>query len=172
METLQFATVINEAIKDVDPSIEIISEPGQYFATSAFTLAACLHTKKLAYLNGEEIRMYHLNCGIYNSFFTILLKIYPTMPIPLEKPASHETFLSSVWGPTCDSMDCILKNVMLPELEIGDWLIWRDMGSYTISISSPFNGFKPPKVYPFVKKSEWNDINAYINSIQNSGKVD
>lgn len=167
-----FASVINEAIKDLDPGIEIISEPGRYFATSAFTLASYLHSKRLTFFKGKEIRMYHVNCGVYTSFIEELLKLKARIPIPLEKPASDETFLSSVWGPTCDSLDCILKCVMLPEVEIGNWLIWRDMGAYTIALCSSFNGFKPPKVFPFVRKSEWNDINAYINAIQNSGKVD
>ncbi|XP_076643218.1 ornithine decarboxylase 1-like [Halictus rubicundus] len=167
-----FATVINEAIKDLDPGIEIISEPGRYFVTSSFTLASYLHSKKLTFCKGKEIRMYHVTCGVYTSFIEELLKLKARIPIPLEKPDNDETFLSTLWGPTCDSLDCILQNVMLPEVEIGSWLIWRDMGAYSISLCSPFNGFKPPKVYPFVRKSQWNDIDAYIKSIQNSGKVD
>lgn len=60
-----------------------------------------------------------------------------------------------MWGPTCDSYDAILKSVLLPELHIGDWLIWEDMGAYTLSISTVFNGFPLPTVIPIIKKSKW-----------------
>lgn len=51
-------------------------------------------------------------------------------------------FNCSVWGPTCDSLDCITKNCILPALEIGDWLYFEEMGAYTICAASEFNGFR------------------------------
>lgn len=49
----------------------------------------------------------------------------------------------SVWGPTCDSIDCVCPTVELPtSLEIGDWLGFRGMGAYTICAASRFNGFE------------------------------
>lgn len=48
---------------------------------------------------------------------------------------------SSVWGPTCDSLDCITKKARLPELAIGDWLYFEEMGAYTVAAASRFNGF-------------------------------
>ncbi|MEI8597389.1 hypothetical protein P4S64_06350 [Vibrio sp. M60_M31a] len=33
-------------------------------------------------------------------------------------------------GPTCDSIDVIAENVMLPKLENGDLIIGRMMGAY------------------------------------------
>jgi ornithine decarboxylase len=48
---------------------------------------------------------------------------------------------ASVWGPTCDSIDCVRNVVALPaELEVGDWLGWGEMGAYTICAASTFNG--------------------------------
>ncbi|XP_076635329.1 ornithine decarboxylase 2-like isoform X2 [Colletes latitarsis] len=85
----------------------------------------------------------------------------------IDEPTEGKKFNSSVFGPTCDSLDCILKDVLLPELEIGDWLIWRDMGAYSIAASCPFNGFLPPVVYPFARKSKWAAINA-IKSLHES----
>lgn len=47
-----------------------------------------------------------------------------------------------MWGPTCDSMDCITRTANLPELQIGDWLVFDDMGAYTVvRDSSPFSTF-------------------------------
>lgn len=51
-----------------------------------------------------------------------------------------------IWGPTCDSIDCITKNGSLPELLPGDWLYFEEMGAYTISASTKFNGFRKSKI--------------------------
>lgn len=55
--------------------------------------------------------------------------------------------VSSVWGPTCDSIDCVCPSVPLPStLEVGDWLGFRGMGAYTICAASRFNGFETSNV--------------------------
>ena len=159
----EFADVINDAIQDIDPTIKIISEPGQYYVASAFTLASYLHTKKVVPVGEKLIRMYYMNCGVYNSFIDELLNLKSRIPIPLFEPTSDEKFISFVWGPTLDSWDCVLKNVLLPEFKVGDWLVWRNMGAYSVSITFPFNGFNAPTVYPFVRKSQWNTITAHMN---------
>ena len=49
---------------------------------------------------------------------------------------------ASIWGPTCDSIDCVCSDIKLPVgLEVGDWLGFEDMGAYTICAASQFNGF-------------------------------
>jgi diaminopimelate decarboxylase len=48
---------------------------------------------------------------------------------------------STLYGPTCDGMDTLLRGYMLPELEVGDWLQFRSMGAYTLAAGSAFNGF-------------------------------
>jgi ornithine decarboxylase len=50
-----------------------------------------------------------------------------------------------LFGPTCDSIDVICDCVELPELDIGDWLLFPQMGAYTIAAASSFNGFSPPQ---------------------------
>ncbi|KZC12180.1 Ornithine decarboxylase 1 [Dufourea novaeangliae] len=84
----QFASVINDAIQDVDPSIKIISEPGQYYVTSAFTLASYIHTKKILSREEKLIRMYYVGCGVYTSFIEELLGVRARIPITLDKANS------------------------------------------------------------------------------------
>ncbi|CAL7944390.1 unnamed protein product [Xylocopa violacea] len=160
------ASIINDAIQNIDPSITIISEPGRYYTTTAFTLASLIHTKKIILKDEKMTRMYYMTCGVYNCFLEELLKIQTRLPIPLSKPESDEKFLSCVWGPTCDSIDCILEDILLPEFHAGEWLIWRDMGAYTTSLGCPFNGFSLSKVHPFVRKSYWEQFLAYTNKIR------
>jgi len=51
---------------------------------------------------------------------------------------------STIFGQTCDGFDCIIKSVELPKLEVGDWLVFRNMGAYTVAAASNFNGFSKP----------------------------
>jgi ornithine decarboxylase len=44
-------------------------------------------------------------------------------------------------GPTCDSIDVIAENLMLPKLEVGDLIVGRAMGAYTWASASEFNFF-------------------------------
>lgn len=53
----------------------------------------------------------------------------------------------SIWGPTCDGLDCLLRDYKMPELYDGDWLFFKDMGSYTLAAGSCFNGIPRPRVY-------------------------
>ncbi|KAL0132261.1 hypothetical protein PUN28_000209 [Cardiocondyla obscurior] len=151
----KFAGIINDAIRDLDSGIRIISEPGRYYVTTGFTLASHLHSKKVISKDGVSIRMYYITCGVYHSFIEELLGLESRMPQLLYKPASEEKFLSNVWGPTADSYDLILKDVKLPELRIGDWLVWKNMGAYTIALACPFNGYPIPIVIPFIRQSQW-----------------
>ena len=52
---------------------------------------------------------------------------------------------SSVWGPTCDGLDCLHSNCLLPELRTGDWLMYANMGAYTLSAATAFNGMPAPQ---------------------------
>ena len=42
-------------------------------------------------------------------------------------------------GPTCDSIDIIAENIELPALDIGDIIVGKMMGAYTISTATEFN---------------------------------
>jgi hypothetical protein len=48
---------------------------------------------------------------------------------------------STVFGPTCDSMDVLSRGVLLPRLNVGDWMYFQNMGAYTSAAASTFNGF-------------------------------
>ena len=53
-------------------------------------------------------------------------------------------FKSVLWGPTCDSSDCVDDNCHIARLELGDWLVFEDMGFYSKTCSSSFNGMPAP----------------------------
>jgi len=93
---------------------------------------------------GKEI-LYYLSDGVYGSFNNIVFD--HAQPSPATFKNSEVTRKSCLFGPTCDSIDVICKDIDLPELEIGDWLYFMNMGAYTVASASSFNGFKPPNAF-------------------------
>jgi hypothetical protein len=43
-------------------------------------------------------------------------------------------------------MDLVKKDVVLPQMNIGEWFVFREMGAYTIAAASTFNGFQLPSI--------------------------
>jgi len=57
--------------------------------------------------------------------------------------SENALYASTIFGPTCDSIDVIARSVLLPKLKVGDWLYFQNMGAYTSAAASTFNGFTP-----------------------------
>ena len=56
-------------------------------------------------------------------------------------PDDDTLYPSTVFGPTCDSMDVLSRGVLLPKMDVGDWMYFQNMGAYTSAAASTFNGF-------------------------------
>ncbi|KAL7535247.1 hypothetical protein ACHAWF_005112 [Thalassiosira exigua] len=56
-------------------------------------------------------------------------------------PQDSSLYPSTVFGPTCDSMDVLSRGVLLPRMVVGDWMYFQNMGAYTSAAASTFNGF-------------------------------
>lgn len=142
------AKQINLAINDFfnseleEKKIKFIAEPGRYFAEKSHTLVLnVIGKKKIKNENDENVFVYYLNDGVYGSFNCIYFDHNSPTILPFnERDGIY--YKSILFGPTCDSIDLISENVMLPELAIGEWVYVENFGSYTIAASSSFNGFK------------------------------
>ncbi|KAJ9118687.1 hypothetical protein QFC22_003907 [Naganishia vaughanmartiniae] len=120
--------------------------------------------------------MYYINDGVYGAFNCIMFDHQIVHPYPLTISHSIDSAIprlpgppppnvalpvdlctsmgyrsqekASIWGPTCDSIDCVRQVVPLPTgLEVGDWLGWGEMGAYTMCAASKFNGMPLADVY-------------------------
>lgn len=170
------ATVLAKALETHfgDFTGQIIAEPGRFYVAEAFTLATNIIARRgpeRSVLERQEIDeeddndnprvMYYLNDGIYSSFNCILFDHQIVSPFcltvgkvlvdgsstSLSAVQAPPLVTSSLWGPTCDSIDCVMARVKLPGgLQVGDWLGFRKMGAYTICAASSFNGFDRTKV--------------------------
>jgi ornithine decarboxylase len=137
----QLTTIINSNLEKYfnDPEIKIIAEPGRFLvATSATAIVE---------INGKATRnnktYYYVNDGVYNTFSGLIFD-----HIQYHFKAFKEGELSScaVVGPTCDALDKISLDEMLPELEIEDLLYSENAGAYTNASATHFNGFPPAKI--------------------------
>jgi ornithine decarboxylase len=65
-------------------------------------------------------------------------------------------------GPSCDSCDVIARGVELPELRIGDRLVFYDAGAYTNEYAAAFNGFPIPEFVPLNTAAEVEYIESAV----------
>ncbi|XP_075057540.1 ornithine decarboxylase [Mixophyes fleayi] len=176
----EVTSVINPALDKyfpVDSGVKIIAEPGRYYVASAFTLAVNIIAKKVMLTEQtgsddeedsscEKTLMYYVNDGVYGSFNCILYDHAHVKPVLQKKPKSDERYYSSsIWGPTCDGLDRIVERFDLPELHVGDWMLFENMGAYTVAASSTFNGFQRPTLYYVMSRPYW----KLMHNIQEHG---
>ncbi|KAH0686494.1 hypothetical protein KY284_017047 [Solanum tuberosum] len=48
---------------------------------------------------------------------------------------------STIYGPSCDSLDAVAVDIKLPELELDDLIVFYNMGAYSKCAGTKFNGF-------------------------------
>ena len=141
---------INKAVEthfsDVK-DLKVIAEPGRYFAETSHTLVLNVIGKRQVKdgLFGT-LYEYYLSDGVYGSFNCIMFdQAEPEIKcIDKHENMKHK---STIFGPTCDSLDTICKKVEFPEMEVGDWCYVEDFGAYTKGAASGFNGFPVPECY-------------------------
>jgi len=140
----QIASSIRPVLENLFSDIQIIAEPGRYFVTESHTLVCSIFARRI--IDDSQI-LYYVADGVYQSFNCILYDHVEPQVHLLNRPDNDKIYKSTIFGPTCDSLDCILKDIDLPRLEIGDWVYFPNMGAYTVAAASNFNSFQVPKKY-------------------------
>ncbi|TQB72055.1 Ornithine decarboxylase [Monascus purpureus] len=152
----KFSGVLSEALDSYFPlPIRIIAEPGRYYVSSAFTLAANVIARRDApdpLDPSRDAYMLYLNDGVYGNFSNIIfdhqhpvariLTCASSSRASSPNTSSLDGICYSIWGPTCDGIDVISERITLPGLlDVGDWLYFEDMGAYSKCSATRFNGF-------------------------------
>ncbi|XP_010301797.2 antizyme inhibitor 2 [Balearica regulorum gibbericeps] len=171
----EIAAVINSALDLYFPDgcgVEIIARPGRYYVTSAFTLAASITAMEEVPVEqpgsdeeesgGKNSLVYHLNDGIYGTFSCLLFDSPCPRPQLHKRPCpDHPSRSSSLRGPPAHVEDRIADGLELPELHVGDWLIFEDMGAYTIATSSSLGGCPQPQITYAMSRMAWKAIQLF-----------
>lgn len=169
----EIADVVNKTLDEefADESLKIIAEPGRYFVMSAYTLACQIYSIRhlsndleKSQTGSKQHTMYYINDGVYGSFNCILYDNQKIVPIIFDKKFQYDSDLidSSIWGPTCDGLDQVVDHVLMPSMSVGDWLIFENMGAYTLTAASEFNGFPVPRILTIVDENVWRSLKNLI----------
>lgn len=167
----QIAAVIGPAIDQLfDSSIAVIAEPGRYFCAASHTLVANMYARRAVVDSADSTTaedspggateqeakagyLYYMNDGVYGSFNCIFFDHAVISKYCVHDASTGQvidnrpTYKSTVFGPTCDGLDTVLKDIELPLIETGDWISFPNMGAYTRAASSNFNGMHQHRIH-------------------------
>ena len=118
-------------------SCEIWCEPGRALA------AEC--TSLVVRVEGRKNNSLHINDGTYGGLFDAGYPglVYPVKAIRINGKFSDNNLEYKLFGPTCDSLDTMNGPFLLPEdIKEGDYIEIGQLGSYSKSIRTNFNGFE------------------------------
>lgn len=135
-----YCAPIRQALAALPPSVKVIAEPGRFISGPAMSCITTVIGKAVR----EGLRWYYLDEGVYGAFSG---QIFDHMRYPLEVfSEENRTTASALAGPTCDSIDLIAENVMLPELQMNDMVVGHMMGAYTAATATEFNSLNKTKI--------------------------
>ena len=134
--------VINEALKAFPPEVRVVAEPGRYLVSDAgYFVCRVMGTTTRA---GK--RWMHWDAGLFGG----IIETTEGLKYKVRTDRSGPDAPWHVAGPTCDSVDVILRDEPLPsDLQEGDFIYIRNAGAYTTAYASEFNGFPLPEVRIF-----------------------
>jgi ornithine decarboxylase len=155
----------------IPSNIEVIAEPGRYFAASSHDLFVKVIGKKPA---ASGFR-YTIDESLYGQFSCIPFDQAKPRWIRVRGPGEllRGRCQGVLYGRTCDGLDLIAVGEA-EELEVGDWLFWPNLGAYSSVTASEFNGFPNPPIIvddglPDISefdKSEWPTNLRYVSHIK------
>ena len=128
--------VATEAFGDDRPLL--VCEPGRGLCGDAFTLATRVKSVR------DDTHVF-LNDGIYGALAELpLIGVIDRVRVvtPGGEARRGAAMPRIVFGPTCDSVDRLPGDVMLPsDIAEGDFVIFEGLGAYSTVTNTRFNGF-------------------------------
>ena len=138
---------------------EILCEPGRALvAESGSTIVKVVLRKK------QKI---YINDGTCGSLFDagVLNFVLPTRMIPNGRITSKKLTSFSLYGPTCDSADYMKGPFVLPNnIKEGDYIEIGQLGAYSLTFRTKFNGFYSDKIFEVNDKPIMSIFEKYSTS--------
>ncbi len=137
--------VVNEGLKSFPEEVQVVAEPGRYVVSDAgYFVCRVLGTAVRA---GK--RWMHWDAGLFGG----VIETTEGLKYRIRTDRSGPDIPWTVGGPTCDSVDVVLRDEPLPsDLQEGDFVYIKNAGAYTTAYASQFNGFPLPEVRVFESK--------------------
>ncbi|KFV75083.1 Ornithine decarboxylase 2, partial [Dryobates pubescens] len=154
----EVTATINSALDLYFPEgcgVEVIATPGRFYVSSAFTLAASITAREEA--PAEQPASDGRWDGRASCITSVMASTAPSAASCSTAPAPHlgctrpcpelPLHSSSLWGPPGHPEDRIADGLELPELQVGEWLIFQDMGAYSTAAAPPAGWPQPHTTY-------------------------
>lgn len=169
-ETFEFpvvASAINVALSEFFSErdcVNVYAEPGRFFVAKSHTYAVSVIGKRAVLqehlvdsdaierpslerssehdnVEKAEVALW-INDGLYGCFNCAVFDHATIIPDSfIMKNSEGKVESTKIFGPTCDSIDVVVQCTKMPPLEVGDKILFADMGAYTRSAASRFNGY-------------------------------
>ena len=137
--------VVNEALKAFPAEVRVVAEPGRYMVSDA----AYFVCRVIGTTTRGGKRWMHWDAGLFGG----MIETTEGLKYRIRTERSGPDIPWHVAGPTCDSVDVILRDEPMPsDLQEGDFIYIRNAGAYTTAYASEFNGFPLPEVRVFETK--------------------
>jgi ornithine decarboxylase len=121
------------------PAVRVIAEPGRYMVGPTGTLVM----RVIGQAVRDGLPWYYLDDGLFGALATI---VFDRAVYELKVLRRGRRRPSTLAGPTCDGQDIIARRLPLPPMEPGDIVYVENLGAYSVTCATAFNGFAPPPV--------------------------
>lgn len=133
------AEVVNAAIADLPADIHIIAEPGRYLVSDS----ACFVCQVVGTATRNGKRWMYWDAGMFGG----MTEITEGLRYEILTDRTGNSVPWSIAGPTCDSVDILMRDEMLPtDVQEDDFIYIPNAGAYTTAYATNFNGFPLPDI--------------------------
>lgn len=138
----EFCKPIQAGLEKHFPETEIWSEPGRCLAADCMTNVSQVIGKTLK----NNRFWYYLDDGVYNTFSGKIYDHADYRHLPMIAEDERPLRPSVIAGPTCDSIDVLKEDILMPELAVGDFICTKQVGAYGWASRTDFNLLDPVKI--------------------------
>ena len=129
---------IDRQIARLFPDTAVWCEPGRFIpGTAANLLTTVIGVRQLP----SGTRMVTLDDGLYGALSGILFDHWQYPMHFLSKRGGKSQVLTTLVGPSCDGIDVVARDILAPELSVGDHVLFGNIGAYASVSETRFNGF-------------------------------
>lgn len=133
------AEVVNRGLAAFGPEVRVMAEPGRYLVSDA----AWFVCRVVGTATRGGKRWAYLDAGMFGG----IIETTEGLQYDVVTERDGRLLPYTVAGPTCDSVDVVMREQLLPEdLQADDFAFIPNAGAYTTAYASNFNGFPLPEV--------------------------
>jgi len=130
--------VINHALAGLPHGTRVMAEPGRFLVSDAGWFVC----RVVGTATRGDKRWVYLDAGMFGGIIETTEGLQYNVLTEREGPLVAWT----VAGPTCDSVDIVMRDQLLPQdLQADDFVYIPNAGAYTTAYASTFNGFPLPE---------------------------